>query len=162
MLKPYFGLALFSLFILNACSSSAPKPEPLTVLVSAGVNINPSVQSASNPVSLRVYQLTSIEDFQSAQVLDLYQHDTKLLAKSLLYKQSVQGVLPKEQRTLSLSIQPGTKFLAVFSQFSNYPQAKSLAWVDISQLEDLASVTISLEALSVNVQPILVESFWSW
>lgn len=155
-------IVIASLLMLNACSSSAPEPKPLTVIIYAGESINPSDLSPGNPVSLRLYQLSAVKDFQSAQVLDLYQQDTKLLANTLLYKQNIGGVLPKEQRILELNIQPGTKYLAVFAQFSNYPQAKSKAWLDISKLDELASVTLSLESLSVNAQPVLVESFWSW
>jgi len=158
----YAIVGLISLFLLNACSSNTPEPTLLKLTLNAGEKINPSQLSSANPVVLRLYQLSAIEDFKSAQVLDLYQEDAKLLASSLLYKQSIGSVLPSEQRSLQLSIQPGTKYLAVFSQFSNYPQAKSKAWLDITNIDELASITLSIESLSVNMQPVLVESFWSW
>lgn len=158
----YTLVGLLSLFLLNACSSSTPEPVLLTVMLNAGENINPSKLSRANPVVVRLYQLSAIEDFKAAQVLDLYQIDTKLLASSLLHKQNLGSVLPNEKKSFQLSIQPGTKYLAVFSQFSNYPQSKSKAWLDISNIDELASITLSIESLSVNMQPVLVEGFWSW
>lgn len=156
-------LCLICVSFLTACSSNnAPEPIPLTLVLNAGENINPSELSSANPVVIRIYQLSSIDDFKNAQVLDLYQKDTQLLANSLTKKQNLNSVLPKEQRTLPLSIQPGTKYLAVFAQFSNYPQAKSKAWLDVSKIDELASITLSIESLSVNIQAVLTDSFWSW
>ncbi len=129
-------------------------------MLNAGENINPSSLSSANPVVVRIYQLSAIADFKGAQVLDLYQKDSELLAQSLLHKQELRSVLPNEQRKLQLSIQPGTKYIAVFSQFSNYAQAKNKAWLDVSNIDELASITLSIESLSVNMQPVLVESFW--
>lgn len=158
----YAFMTILSLFFLNACSSSTPEPILLTLTLNAGANINPSSVNPTNPVVLRLYQLSAIDDFKSAQVLDLYQKDTKLLASSLLHTQNIGSVLPNEKKSFQLTIQPGTKYLAAFTQFSNYPQAKSKAWLDVSKLDEIASITLSIESLSVNMQPVLVESFWSW
>jgi type VI secretion system protein VasD len=106
--------------------------------------------------------LTALDDFNSAQVLDLYQQDTKFLAATLIQKQNLYSFLPNEQKTISITIQPTTNFLAVFAQFSDYSQAKTKASVNISKIEDIESISLTIASLSVNLQPTIIKSFWSW
>ena len=111
---------------------------------------------------IKLYQLNSVDTFKSAQVLDLYQEDTKVLSDSLIKKHTLASLVPKEKRTIDIELQAGTKYLAVFAQFSNYSQAKTRAWLDVSNLEDVKNITISIDSLTVNMQTIEQESFWSW
>lgn len=71
-------------------------------------------------------------------------------------------MIPKEKRKLNIELLSGTKYLAVFVQFSNYSQAKTRAWLDVSNLDDIKNITISIDSLTVNIQSIEQESFWSW
>lgn len=153
-------IALTSLMI--GCSSSQPEPVKVNLMIKASDNINPSQLSDANPVVMRLYQLSALEDFDSAQVLDLYQQDTKVLAKTLIQKHKLNSVLPNEQKTIVITLQPTTKFLAVFAQFSDYSQAKTKASVNVTKVEDIDSISLSIASLSVNMQPTLIESFWSW
>jgi len=167
MIKHIFSTLLCcSALILSGCSvfSGSDEPEPVLIstILSAGANANPSQLSDANPVVIKLYQLNSVDTFKSAQVLDLYQEDTKVLSDSLIKKHTLASLVPKEKRTLDIELQAGTKYLAVFAQFSNYSQAKTRAWLDVSNLEDVKNITISIDSLTVNMQTIEQESFWSW
>lgn len=155
-----------SVLLLSGCSvfSGSDEPEPIYIstILSAGENANPSQLSTANPVVIKLYQLNSIDTFKSAQVLDLYQQDTKVLADSLIKKKTLTSLVPKEKRNLNIELLSGTKYLAVFVQFSNYSQAKTRAWLDVSNLDDVKNITISIDSLTVNIQSIEQESFWSW
>jgi type VI secretion system protein VasD len=149
-------------FLLTSCSSNQPEPIILNLVINASDDINPSPFSAANPVVINLYQLTALDDFNSAQVLDLYQQDTKFLAATLIQKQNLYSFLPNEQKTISITIKPTTNFLAVFAQFSDYSQAKTKASVNISKIEDIESISLTIASLSVNLQPTIIKSFWSW
>jgi type VI secretion system VasD/TssJ family lipoprotein len=85
-------------FLLTSCSSNQPEPIILNLVINASDDINPSPFSAANPVVINLYQLTALDDFNSAQVLDLYQQDTKFLAATLIQKQNLYSFLPNEQK----------------------------------------------------------------
>ena len=143
-------------------SSEDEEEEPiaLKLVLNASENINPSQASAGNPVVVNLYQLKSIDAFKSSQILDLYEKDTSILAKDLVSKQTLGSVLPKEKREITLAIDQGTKFLAVFVQFANYSQAKARSWLEIKEIEDIEQVNILIDSLTVNIEPVIEESFW--
>jgi type VI secretion system protein VasD len=109
---------------------------------------------------VNLYQLKSVDAFKSSQILDLYEKDTSILAKDLVSKQTLGSVLPKEKREITLAIDQGTKFLAVFVQFANYSQAKARSWLEIKEIEDIEQVNILIDSLTVNIEPVIEESFW--
>lgn len=162
----YCTVMYCSALLISGCSvfSGSDEPEPtfISTILTAGESANPSKLSNANPVVIKLYQLNSIDTFKSAQVLDLYQQDTKILADSLIKKKTLSSLVPKEKRNLNIELLSGTKYLAVFVQFSNYSQAKTRAWLDVSNLDDVKNVTISIDSLTVNMQSIPQESFWSW
>jgi len=162
-----FVLLLFLTLSMSACSmfsSSDEEEEPveLKMILQASDNINPSPESKGNPVVINLYQLKSVDAFKSAQVLDLFEKDISILAEDLVKKQTFASVLPLEKRVDTLAIAQGTKYLAVFVQFSNYSQAKTKAWLEIKELEDIEHVTISIDSLTVNFESVVDDSFWSW
>ncbi len=162
-----FVILLLLTLSMSACSmfsSSDEEEEPveLKMILQASDNINPSQESKGNPVVINLYQLKSVDAFKSAQVLDLFEKDISVLADDLVKKQTFASVLPLEKRVNTLAIAQGTKYLAVFVQFSNYSQAKTKAWLEIKEIEDIEHVTISIDSLTVNFESVLEDSFWSW
>jgi len=159
-----FVSLLLTTATLSACSSSNEEADPIEVnlLLKTSDNINPSQVSKSNPVVVNLYQLKSIEVFKSSQILDLYEKDISILADDLVNKQIIGSVLPQDKRTITLAIAPRTKYLAVFAQFSNFSQAKAKAWLEIKKIDGIEQINISIDSLTVNIEPVIEESFWSW
>lgn len=95
MIKFFFTTVLCcSVFFITGCSvfSGLDEPEPIYIstILSAGEHANPSKLSTANPVVIKLYQLNSIDTFKSAQALDLYQQDTRVLADSLIKRKRSQ------------------------------------------------------------------------
>jgi len=162
-----FILLLFMTVMFSACSvfsSEEQEEDPiqLKLLLKAGDNINPSQVSKRNPVVVNLYQLKSIDAFKSSQILDLYEKDISIIADDLVNKQILGSVLPQEKRAVALAIEQGTKYLAVFVQFSNYSQAKAKAWLEVKEIDNIEQIIISIDSLTVNIEPVIAESFWSW
>jgi len=159
-------LSITSLVLLSSCSSwfGPDKPEPvlLTMNIITSEKINPSQLSAGNPVVVSVYQLTKIDTFESAQTLDLFQQDATILAETLIQKNTLPSLLPNDKKTITLTILPGTKYLAVFAQFSNYSQAKTKAWLNLSKLEEIENIKMSIDSITVNMFATPKESLWPW
>jgi|GEM_PF-2093422 len=158
-------LLLLLTITFSACSvfSSEEKEEEsieLKLVLKASDNINPSQVSTGNPVVVNLYQLKNVDAFKSSQILDLFEKDTSILAKDLVSKRILGSVLPQEKREVTLSIDQGTKFLVVFVQFSNYSQAKARAWLEIKEIDDIEQVNILIDSLTVNIEPVIKESFW--
>ena len=171
MIKPLKRLIKLTSFLLLAITVSAcsvfsnseeeeEEPVELKLQIKASDNINPSSVSKGNPVVVNLYQLKGVEAFQSAQILDLFEKDSSILAETLVKKQILASVLPEEKRTQTLAIAQGTKYLAVFVQFSNYSQAKARAWLEIKEIDDIEQVNILIDSLTVNIEPVIEESFW--
>lgn len=165
MVKLSFSIVLLSL--ISACSmfsSEEEEEEPieLALVIQASANINPSEISAGNPVVINLYQLKSVDAFKSAQILDLLEKDSEILANDLVKRQTLGSILPKEKRKQALAISPGTKYLAVLAQFSNYSQSKSKAWVEITELDDIEYTTLLIDSLTVNLESTVEDSFWPW
>ena len=148
--------------IFSSSDEEDEEPIELKLQIKASDNINPSSMSKGNPVVVNLYQLKGVEAFQSAQILDLFEKDSSILAETLVKKQILASVLPEEKRTQTLAIAQGTKYLAVFVQFANYSQAKAKAWLEIKELDDIEYVTISIDSLTVNIESRVEESIWPW
>lgn len=160
-------LLFVSLFLmtvtLSACSVfSSEEEEPIEVklVLKASDNINPSQMSKRNPVVVNLYQLKNVDAFKSSEILDLYEKDISILADDLVSKQVVGSVLPQEKREIAFAIAQGTKYLAVFVQFSNYSQAKAKAWLELKEIDDIEQINISIDSLTVNIELVIDESFW--
>ena len=159
-----FIALFFSFCVLSACSllgSDEPEPIILTISIQSSAHINPSQLSEANPLVVNLYQLKALDAFKSAQTLDLYQKDLTLLADTLIHKQTLATLLPNSKTTLSLTVLPGTKFIAVFAQFANYAQAKNKTWLDVSNLTADDTISISIDSLSVNIISPPKTNFWS-
>jgi type VI secretion system protein VasD len=100
----------------------APKPQPLTVEVDSGANLNsdPGGQPAS--VVVRIYQLESAQGFMDATFTDVYHSDTQTLGKALIAKLEFVA-LPGEHRTLQLEVANNTKILGVLVAFRDVDHA---------------------------------------
>jgi len=153
---------MFSACSVFSSEEQEEDPIQLKLLLKAGDNINPSQVSKRNPVVVNLYQLKSIDAFKSSQILDLYEKDISIIADDLVNKQILGSVLPQEKRAVALAIEQGTKYLAVFVQFSNYSQAKAKAWLEVKEIDNIEQIIISIDSLTVNIEPVIAESFWSW
>lgn len=97
----------------------------LKLVLEAKVLINPDENNSSSPVFLRLYELKSPREFEAASFMDLYQADAATLGGALLGRQNIAALLPGEARTERFVVDPATRYVGIFAEFYQYPQARA-------------------------------------
>ena len=90
----------------------------LTLNVSS--DINPDDNNRPSPVFIRLYQLKSTTAFDKADFIDIYERDKEMFGGDLINKQTLKPLIPGETRTESLVLEPGTRAIAIYAEFSQY------------------------------------------
>jgi len=106
-----FGLILLACISLAGCSAS---PLLLNLDTSMPHHIEPQTQAL--PLTLRIYQLSSIARFQQASFLDLWRDDELALGPSELSRHDVT-LVPGKDVEIELTRAAGVKYLGVMAQF---------------------------------------------
>lgn len=121
--------ACFVIFGLIAvgCSSSKSKvggvfnlDTDLKLTLVSDASINPDDSQRPSPLYLRFYQLTSTERFEKADFIDIYERDTELFGNSMIDKTLLKPLTPNETRDELLVLKPGTRYVGVYAEFSQY------------------------------------------
>ncbi|MGF1743047.1 type VI secretion system lipoprotein TssJ [Vibrio profundum] len=119
-------LAVFSVLLLFGCSSSpAPTSVQYKVSINADKSINQYQSKQSNPVVVRLYQLTDQQQFKQLPFIDLYSDDTKLLGSKLVAKQVLPIIVPNTKKDITINVDKNTRYLAVLAEFANYQNSQS-------------------------------------
>ncbi len=118
---------VFLLMSIVGCSSSKSRVGgvlnldtdlKLTFIVDS--DINPDDQNRPSPVFVRFYQLKSTVSFEKADFIDIYERDKELFGGDIINKQTLKPLAPGETRTERLVLEPGTKAIAIYAEFSQY------------------------------------------
>lgn len=126
LMKVIFGALLLSALI--SCSSSKSKvggvfnlDTDLTLTLQVGSDINPDDNNRPSPVFVRFYQLKSTTAFDKADFIDIYERDKEIFGGDIINKQTLKPLVPGETRTERLVLEPGTRAIAIYAEFSQYP-----------------------------------------
>ena len=90
----------------------------LTMIMST--DINPDDQNRPSPVFVRFYQLKSSAGFEKADFIDIYERDKEVFGGDIVNKQTLKPLAPGETRTERLVLEPGTRAIAIYAEFSQY------------------------------------------
>ena len=96
----------------------------LDFTVEADVNPDADNGDRPSPVVVRIYELSSVEAFESTGFRDLYFKDKEMLADSLLKGHKLKPLLPGTQRTDHFKLTKGSAYVGLFAEFSQYKDAK--------------------------------------
>ncbi len=120
------GLALV-ICALTACSSSKSRvggvlnlDTDLKLTFTAASDINPDDNNRPSPVFVRFYQLKSSTAFDKADFIDIYERDKELFGGDIINKQTLKPLVPGETRTERFVLEPGTRAIAIYAEFSQY------------------------------------------
>ncbi|MGN0920124.1 MAG: type VI secretion system lipoprotein TssJ [Cellvibrio sp.] len=86
-------------------------------------NINPNESGRPSPLYIRLYQLDDTIEFEKSDFIDLYEKDQTLLGSSLINRQDLTPFIPGEDRKERFVLKPGTRFIGLYAEFSQYPQS---------------------------------------
>jgi type VI secretion system protein VasD len=136
--------------LLCACGGP-PKPAQVSGTVEASTSVNPSVSKRPSPVLVRVYELKSINTFNSADFVSLYQRDQAELAADLVGRDEYM-LAPGEARPFTKILSPETRFIGVMVAYRDIERAKWRASVPVLPGKK-HEIVIRAEELSVSAIP---------
>lgn len=120
-------LLAFLLIAVAGCSSSKSRvggvfnlDTDLKLTLQVSSDINPDDNNRPSPVFVRFYQLKSTTAFDKADFIDIYERDKEIFGGDIVNKQSLKPLVPGETRTERLVLEPGTRAIAIYAEFSQY------------------------------------------
>lgn len=120
-------LLVLMLLTLISCSSSKSRvggvlnlDTDLKLTLQISSDINPDDNNRPSPVFVRFYQLKSTTAFDKADFIDIYERDKEVFGGDIVSKQTLKPLVPGETRIERLVLEPGTRAIAIYAEFSQY------------------------------------------
>ncbi|WP_293266708.1 type VI secretion system lipoprotein TssJ [Neptunomonas sp.] len=154
------------LSLLLGCSSIMPFSEDdseairLDMLIEAAHDVNFDKESDPSPIEMRIYQLSSLSEFEQADFFTLY-NDEPL--KTTLQESRSFIISPSQIEKFITELKPETKFIAVVAAYQDIDNA---TWKDVVQVRDSrgffkrmisSQKVMSLHALALNSRVLLTD-----
>lgn len=123
---------------LCACSqpikpNAAPKVQSdWTLIFQAGAQLNPNSNQQPQPLKVRVYELASPLAFYQADFARLLRQDAKTLGGEQVALHQLPPLMPSQTYSFHFKPQPGTAFIAVFAEFTQFRNAKYKKVLDLT------------------------------
>ncbi|MYM58436.1 type VI secretion system lipoprotein TssJ [Vibrio sp. OCN044] len=118
---------VWALFMLGCSSDPTPVVTQYSLAIKSDKSSNPSESNTSNPVVVRLYQLTDAQMFKQQPFIDLYSNDVQLLSANLISKQILPVVIPDSDTKLTLDINSQTQYVAILVEFIDYQHSQPKA-----------------------------------
>ncbi|PUA26842.1 MAG: type VI secretion system-associated lipoprotein [Cellvibrio sp. 79] len=152
-------LLTFLLVMVAGCSSSKSRvggvfnlDTDLKLTFQVSSDINPDDNNRPSPVFVRFYQLKSTTAFDKADFIDIYERDKEIFGGDIVNKQTLKPLVPGETRTERLVLEPGTRAIAIYAEFSQYAGSTYKVVFPITEnnvIRNTETVQISGRVLSV-------------
>jgi len=128
--------------------------EPETKIVLSGDilvsdRVNPDQDGRPSPVTVRIYQLASVDNFKSTDFLPLYDDDETALGTDLVFKEEME-VYPGIEIPFQREWAGSTRYLGVMVMFRDLENSK---WRAIASLPEEGSfpVVVRIDDSSVSI-----------
>ena len=165
MKRIYQMFSAFCLILLSGCSlfsNSVQQAEyiansdssSLELTLEAGYDLNPNDRGEASPVKIRIYELQAADLFSQADFLDLFDQDSATLQDSLIKKHRVPAQRPGQRTQLDIRLDPATRYIAVFAEFSRYQDADARVVAPVEQqARNIGRLTLDGNGLFLQVSP---------
>ena len=143
------------LALLVACATpkevAVPAPVNKTLIVQAGPSVN-NYNNSPNPIVIRLYQLNSRSEFETADFWQIFNGGPPELAGVVLNVRSLSPLYPDELRLVAIDLEPDVFYLGVFAEFadSGTQQFRHVVPINEELLDD--GVTVSVTASGISLQ----------
>ncbi len=124
-----------------------PRPGTLSIHIIAASGINPDARSRPSPVVVRLYELKTSAQFESADFLSLYEKDQSVLGAEIVARDEFI-FRPGESKAINKALAADTKFVGVVAAFRELEKARWRALVPVLPNKSNL-VTISLDGNAV-------------
>lgn len=98
-------------------------PTRVNTKILASTDINPDTSNRPSPLVVRVYELKTINAFDSTNFFKLYDEENTILGNDLLSREEFQ-ILPGQERSIDRKVHKQTRYLAVIAAFRNIEKAQ--------------------------------------
>ncbi|MDX8355180.1 type VI secretion system lipoprotein TssJ [Cognatiyoonia sp. IB215182] len=147
-------LAFLAVMALSACGGGGDEvtgPVNKTLSVQAGPNVN-QYNDASNPVVIRLYQLSTRSEFEAATFFEIFDDSSPELAGVVLDRRSLSPLFPGETRLVAFDLVPDAFFLGAFAEFADFERQNFRAAVPIDADRLDNGVTVSVTASGISIE----------
>lgn len=124
------GCALVTGCSLNPFSDADEEAVKLELAVVASEDLNPDIKGQPSPIEIRLFQLSSLTEFERADFFDLYQEDP--LPSSLLDTR-ILIIKPGETTQVVTDLDMNTQYIGVVAGYRDLDHA---IWHDAIQVRD--------------------------
>lgn len=125
-------LLIAASMMLSACNVLSPEKEDKVsvaiIELKTTESINPDIRGQASPLTVRVYELTSTNQFKKSNFFEVYDSEQSALGTELVSRQEFT-VTPKQVLRKTVVLSPDTKYLGVVAAYSDIDNAK---WRTIS------------------------------
>ncbi|WP_347821368.1 type VI secretion system lipoprotein TssJ [uncultured Planktomarina sp.] len=148
-------LITMALASLVACATpkevAARAPVNKTLTVQAGPSVN-NYNNSSNPIVIRLYQLNSRSEFETAGFWQIFNGGAPELAGVVVNVRSLSPLYPGEHRLVSIDLEPDVFYLGAFAEFADFgtQQFRHVVPINEELLDD--GVTVSVTASGISLQ----------
>jgi type VI secretion system protein VasD len=108
----------------------------------AAQDVNPDSRGRASPVVVRVYELTGLGNFNSADFLGLFEREQVTLGASLLSRDEVQ-LRPGQTNQIKLVPKSGTRYIAVAAAFRDLERSVWRSALEVTSSSGLIKVRVS-------------------
>ena len=148
-------LFTIALALIVACGTpkevAAPAPVNKTLIVQAGPSVN-NYNNSPNPIVVRLYQLNSRSEFETADFWQIFNGGPPELAGVVVNVRSLSPLYPDELRLVAIDLEPDVFYLGAFAEFadSGTQQFRHVVPINEELLDD--GVTVSVTASGISLQ----------
>ncbi|UCO98900.1 type VI secretion system lipoprotein TssJ [Metapseudomonas lalkuanensis] len=141
--QPFAVLAL--VLLVTACSAISPysRMTKLDLSLSASDQLNPDLDGRPSPIVVRLLELKHPVAFENADFFSLYERPKESLAPDLVTSEELE-LRPGETRELKLSVNEGSRYVAVLAAYRDLPETRWRYVVALTP-EQLTSAKLRLE-----------------
>ena len=151
---------LVASFGLSGCSTLNTKiggffnaDTDLTLNFKVENSINPDEKKTPSPLFVRLYELKSSKQFESANFIDLFERDKEALGESMIAKQRLKRLKPGEDREDQYVLSKETRFVGIFAEFLEYQSAKYKVIFPVDATNVFASeATVSISGNTIVIK----------
>ncbi|MBT8419744.1 MAG: type VI secretion system lipoprotein TssJ [Gammaproteobacteria bacterium] len=142
----------------GCCTPLEPKPDAVGVAIPKIIidgeilvseNTNPDQHGYPSPVTIRIYQLKSDDDFRNADFLTLRNNDERVLGADLVFKEEMD-VYPGTRFPFDREWDRTARYLGIMAVFRDKENAK---WRDLVELprEEIFPIVVKIEGSSMSI-----------
>ena len=136
-------LATTLLVILSACAGGPPAAEKLAMQISTTADVNPDMQGRPSPIILHILELSSTEQFNRLDYMNLTQPSGAALGADLLGKN--QMVLqPGDSKSVPMDLNPQTTVIGLVAGYRDIDNAIWRTNIEITQ-GSTKGISVTLE-----------------